>query len=654
MLTRPVFSLLCLTCAGPALNVAAEDVPGWLREASTRKVPEYGAKVPAVVLLDEAHAIVDETGRVTTSRRYAVRILSLEGRNEAQASFIYLLGSAKVREMRAWLISPSGELLKLGKETEYDRAYSANDLYNDIRQRGCNAHAKADPGSVFGYESAIEERPPFAQFVWRFQWRLPVLVSRYVLTLPIGWRFDAFVYNHPEVAPIADGSTSTWDVRNLPFIEPEPSGPHLDSLAPRLALTYYPGANAKPQSVLSFSTWSAVSRWLSGLNDPPSEPDAEIAAKAKELVASARSEFQRIQAIGYFVRHIKYVSIQTGLGRGGGFRPHAAADVFRNDYGDCKDKASLTRAMLKAVGIQSYALFVNTNDRGYVREQWPSPEQFNHAIVAVKVSTETNAPAIVEHPAFGRLLAFDPTNGNTPVGELPMYEQGGLGLLGAGEAGALVRLPMSQPIANLVAREIRASISDAGTLTASIREETHGQAAIGERQQYYGRTRPDYDKIIERSVARYATAGVLSKLNVADQGSRFTLTFDMEAPGYGQMKADRLMVFKPVLLGRREAEFLTDPKRNYPVLLNPSLFRENIHIKLPQNFKPDELPDPVKLQSPFGEYTARCELTNGELVFARTMEVRAVSVPPEQYQELRKFYQKILAEEQSVVVLERQ
>ena len=50
------------------------------------------------------------------------------------------------------------------------------------------------------------------------------------------------------------------------------------------------------------------------------------------------------------------------------------------------------RAMLKAVKIDSYLVSIFPGDPDYVREEWPSPQQFNHCIIAVKVSDETKFP----------------------------------------------------------------------------------------------------------------------------------------------------------------------------------------------------------------------------------------------------------------------
>ena len=652
-LTR--FAIVCLifrvVLAGPH---AAEAPPAWLVEAARRPLPQYDARVPAVVLLNERRATVSDAGKVTISIRRAIRILARNGASEARAAEVYTSGASTVRVTRGWMIAPSGEDLKLNKENEYDRPYSPNnDLYSDVRVHGLDASRKADPGSVFGYESVIDETPLFAQFEWSFQWQLPCLVSRFVLTLPAGWHAAASMVNSAALVPTVDGTTSTWELRNLPYIESEPARPELDSLVPRIAISYYPAAGAGASLPVAFSAWSDVSKWLFALNDPPAEPDDAISSKTREVVAGAHSDFQKIQAIGYFVRSIKYISIQTGVGRGGGYRPHTAGEVFRNAYGDCKDKAALMRAMLKAAGIVSYPVFLNATDRDYVREEWPSPEQFNHAIVAVRVSSETQAPAVIDHPALGRLLIVDPTNPLIPPGELPMVEQGGLALVAAVDKSALVRLPMTSSEANLTEGEIHASLSATGMLTATVEEAWHGYAAVAPRCNYYGRTRPDFDKSIEEWVAENVTGAAVSRIEPADSSypSRFTATFGMTATAYGQMKGGRLMVVKPYILGRRYSILFINPTRSNPIALNAESFRNKVHITLPPGFKLDELPEPLQLDAPFGHYSAKCELSGAELFCSRDLEFRFASVPVEQYAEVRGFFEKILNEEQSLVVL---
>jgi len=135
------------------------------------------------------------------------------------------------------------------------------------------------------------------------------------------------------------------------------------------------------------------------------------------------------EAIGRYAQGVKYVSIQTGVGRGGGYRPHAAAEVLAKNYGDCKDKANLMRAMLKMMKIEAYPVIIYSGDPTFVRKEWASPSQFNHCIIAIRVSPETKAATVIEHAKLGRLLIFDPTDGETPIGDLPYYLQGSLALV---------------------------------------------------------------------------------------------------------------------------------------------------------------------------------------------------------------------------------
>ena len=143
------------------------------------------------------------------------------------------------------------------------------------------------------------------------------------------------------------GSVYTWELRNLAPINLEPSSPQVSSLVPRLAVSFYPKGDTQPNSLKTFSNWAEVSHWLSELHDPQAIADEPLAAKTRALTANATTELDKIRAIGRFVQSIKYISIDIGVSRGGGMRPHSAAQVFAKSYGDCKDKANLMRAMLK-------------------------------------------------------------------------------------------------------------------------------------------------------------------------------------------------------------------------------------------------------------------------------------------------------------------
>ncbi len=646
--------MLILTIASGA-RAAGDDMPAWLQQAAKASVPAYEKDVPAVVLAAEQRVTVNEDGRVTTVNTFAVRILAREGRKYAQALAYYESDAGKIRELRAWLIRPAGPVKKYGKDETIDAMEDPNDIYNESRYKMIDASDDADAGAIFGYQSTTEERSIFSQDIWSFQARLPTLSSRYVLSLPTGWTAKSVTFNHAPITPTTSGSTYTWELSDLPPISAEPSGPRVTSLAPRLAIGYFPPGDTSSPNFKTFSTWAEVSYWLSQLHDPQSNANETLAEKTRQLTANARTELDKIRSIATFVQSIRYISIDIGVSRGGGMRPHAATDVFAKSYGDCKDKANLMRAMLKVLNITSYPVVIYSGDPYYVREEWASPFQFNHCIIAIKVGDETQVSTIVTHPKLGRLLIFDATDDDTMVGDLPDHEQGSWALLVAGDVGSLVRMPVTPAESNALDRQVDASLSEEGLLSASVQEKASGRWASGYRSEFRHMSRPEYQKAIEGWISAGATAARVNKVESNDDvtAGHFKLDVDFVAPAYGQLMQNRLLVFKPAMVSRRESLALTAGKRTQPVVLRSNAYSETVRVKLPAGFDVDEVPDAVMLDTPFGSYATTYEVKEGQLVFTRKFVQRAGTIPVDQYNLVRSFFEKIRSAEQSPVVLAR-
>ncbi len=645
-----------IACLGALILMSvaafADDPPPWLKQAASTTLPTYDKEVHAVTLHDESRKTVEEDGKILTTTLWAVKILSREGRGYARASEGYNTGSGKIKEMRAWLIKPTGEVKSYGKKETVDLAEADNDVYNDSRQRVISAVDDADAGCVFGYEIITEEREVFSQFVWFFQSLNPVIMSRLSVTLPAGWRAEALTFNHDKIEPVVSGNSHTWELRNLPPVEIEPASPRLSKLVARIAVNIFP-PEGKATLLKGFASWKDVSRYTSGLSDSQAGFNEPMAARAHELTANAKTEFERIQAIGRYAQSVNYISIQIDVGRGGGYRPHAAVDVFNKNYGDCKDKANLMRAMLKSLGVESYPVMIYSGDPNRVLPEWPSPQQFNHCIIAVKVSDATDAATVIKHPTLGRLLIFDPTDDDTPVGDLPDHEQGSFALIAAGEAGDLVKMPVTPPEANRLERTVEAELSPDGVLTAKLSERSFGQAAVEERRIFKRVARPQYVKYLERWVTQTApSANVLKSEPIDDaHGGKFALDVEFKSPNYAQSMRGRLLVFKPAIVSRRSSVFLTDSKRKHPVVLDSEAYDETVKIKLPEGFDVDEMPDSAELNQPFGNYAAKCEVKDGYLVFRRSLALKAGMIPVEQYNSVRSFFERIRSVEQTPVVL---
>jgi hypothetical protein len=116
---------------------------------------------------------------------------------------------------------------------------------------------------------------------------------------------------------------------------------------------------------------------------------------------------------------------------------------------------------------------------------------------------------------------------------------------------------------------------------------------------------------------------------------------------------DTLLVFKPVVVARRDSTALKKEKRTQPLVIRPSSFVERVEIALPEGFRVDELFPPAELISTFGRYQAKAEVRDNHLLFERSLELRSTTLPATEYETARIFFEKMLQAEQSPVVLKR-
>src|SRR5579862_288384 len=612
----------------PALLAIAADkppeVPQWVREAVGAAVPNYPAKVTSVVLVQEEAVTVDIDGHRLMRERGAIKVLQESG-EKIEAYRTYNTKNGRIRDFQAWMIPPSGKPVAFAKNRVLDVPISPN--WEEQRAKMVEAPS-APPGSVFAWEVTEEEKTVFTQYGYFFQGRSPVLNSRFSLTLPQGWEVRGAMMNHQDMDPQVNGSTYTWELRSLPWIEREVHSPSLAALIPRVMVSYYPPAGNRA-GLQGLKDWTGVSAWLSLLMDPPAAVTPAIQAKAVSLTANARSEIDKIRAIAAFTQATMYVSVDMNVTRGGGYTPHGAEDTLTRNYGDCKDKATLMRALLKAAGIEAYPVVIYSSDRTYVRPEWASPFQFNHAIVAIRVSDAIALPTVLTDTPLGRLLIFDPTDPITSLGDLPKSEQGSHALLVAAERGALLTMPQLSPDANRLESTVDASMKADGSVEARVRRDYYGQASVELRSIERTEGGDVVKKVFERGLSRRLNGLSVRKIETDTKAgdNRLGLNIDLAADKFGQLMQGRLFVVRPGLLTTGGDYWFTTKERVAPIRLQSDLRRDSIHIKLPAGFKLDELPEPAKIDSPYGTLEAKWTVTGEEIQMDETLQIRDAIVP---------------------------
>ena len=382
-----------------------------------------------------------------------------------------------------------------------------------------------------------------------------------------------------------------------------------------------------------------------------------IKQKVNALVAGKTGQLQKMQAIAAFVQHdIRYVAIELGIG---GWQPHAASDVFSHRYGDCKDKATLLRTMLREIGVESYQVVINT-ERGSITHDSPAHSAFNHAILAIKLPDEAakdpSLIAVIQHPKLGTILFFDPTNDVTPFGQIRGHLQANYGLLVLPEGGELVELPQQPSAMNSIQRVGTLTLEASGILKGDVKEVRLGDRAASERYRLRTVTKNEdrikpIEGLLGGSLSNFQIARA-SLINLDRTDQPFGFNYSFQSSNYAR-SAGNLLLVRPRVLGNKSSGILeTKEPRKFPLEFDgPSRDTDTFDIALPPGYEVDELPPPMDVEYSFGSYHSKTEASGNVIHYTRSMEITELSVPVSKMEELKKFYRMIASDERNTAVL---
>jgi hypothetical protein len=647
---------ICFFVAALVVSAAAnDDGPPWMRALVNVTVPSYDEKTDAVLLYSETNVTVLSADKIRLHVREAYKILRPEGREHGTV-YVYFNPNRKITSLHGWCIPAQGKGFEVKDKDAIDIAppIEGGELVSDVKFRVLRIPAP-DPGNIVGYEYEVEEQPFFLQDTWYFQERDPVLASHYSLQLPPGWAFKASWLAHPEVKPDeAHGNVLQWAVNDIKGIRYEPDMPPWTGVAGQMIVSFFPAGEAAENN--AFATWENMGNWYLSLVGGQMDSSDAIKQEVNTLTAGKTAQLEKMQAIAGFVQHdIRYVAVELGIG---GWQPHSAPDVFSHRYGDCKDKATLMRTMLREIGVDSYHVLINTR-RGSVTHDSPAHNGFNHAILAVKLPDGMNDPslvAVVQHPKLGRILFFDPTNDVTPFGQIGGYLQANYGLLVTPHGGDLVELPQQPSAMNSIERVGKMTLDTNGVLKGDVTEVRLGDRARLERSHLRtvtkstDRVKP-IESLLAGSLPNFQVVHA-SLVNLDHSDLPFGFDYSFESANYAKI-AGNLLLVRPRVLGSKSSSVLeTKDPRKFPLEFDgPSRDTDSFDITLPPGYEVDELPPPTDADFSFGSYHSKTE-ANGQLLhYTRTMEIKELSVPLSQMDELKKFYRMISADERNTAVL---
>ena len=196
----------------------------------------------------------------------------------------------------------------------------------------------------------------------------------------------------------------------------------------------------------SYATWDDFGAWWWNLIDSGITVSPEMKTKVAELVDGKATLREKVSAIyGFVANDIRYNAWEFGVH---GYQPYTAPVIFSRQFGDCKDKGILIRAMLSEIGVEAYpVLILRTADGRHGGRRFEEDlelamvNHFNHCIAYI--------PAQQDLPA----MFVDGTARLHPLNVLPYDDRGAQVLIVKPEGIERVRIPFSEAADNTMAQE---------------------------------------------------------------------------------------------------------------------------------------------------------------------------------------------------------
>lgn len=459
------------TCLGARLpDWASAIAEGPLPAAAADSFEEFQ------VLMAERTLTYHPDGRVTVEDRIAKR--ALNGASDDVGFGAIALGSSwRLESSRAWH-QPPGEKAKKSRRRSMFELSDTSLFLSDSRTRGVAIPGVVE-GSLIFFEFRAEWTPYALSFRYVFGGDEPVVRSRLVVDVPVGWRVDSEWIGAPGPAPTSLGSATVWEVSDVvrPKAAPLTGDAGDDRLT--LAVAAVPPADLGPNAPALFRSWGDVSEWMSRLIDDRADPDGVPTAGSGADDESDVDPLLRIESAARSVRDsVRYVAKEVGID---GYRPRKAAETSATLWGDCKDKSILLQAVLASQGVTAFPVLVNATSGYTVAEGVPTLDAFNHMVTAVALGDREVpghlAGAVVEDPEHGNLLIIDTTDEYASPGSVPGAILGHRALVVDGPRGSLVTVPGTSPENHRVEQSLTANILDDGSVAFNRRRTLVGQPA---------------------------------------------------------------------------------------------------------------------------------------------------------------------------------
>jgi transglutaminase-like putative cysteine protease len=464
----------------------------------------------------------------------------------------------------------------------------------------------------------------FPKFIPVIEYNQSLVHADYQLLIPASVKFASHGNNIPDpVKTTSDGKDLyTWKLSGFRAVEEEREMPEFREVMPFMMVR--PEQFVFDKSAGTQQTWKDMGIWqwnlLNGRDDlPPTAME-----KIDQIIKGATTDIEKAKRLyEYLQQSTRYVSIQLGIG---GWQPIAASSVCKTGFGDCKGLSNYLKAMLKAVGINSYYTVISVDNKDFYPD-FASLGQSNHVILTLINKTDT--------------IPLECTSSHMPFGYIHSNISGHNALLVTPDGGKLIRLRANPDDSNRTTNALHITLDE--NALAQINVNSLYAMENYEDMLSFVKISDNDDRMKYLKKEFNLPSISISDLNMTEKKEAcptIALHYQATSDTYATKSGSR--IFLPVNpLSARLLQY-SKRKRHFPVVFEGGSTQcDSIVIDLPKGAQIETLPENVRIEKAFGSFTSTITKGDGKLFIIQTMSKRHGNYPASINDDLKEFIQAI-------------
>jgi hypothetical protein len=564
-----------------------------------------------------------------------IKVLTDAGKTYADVE-IPIVPWIKIHDLEARAIHPDGSISELNSKP-FEKVIFKNRNFKFL------AETFTLPNVVVG--TIIEYRFRL-QSSWSYinQWILDhdlFTVKEHFLFKHAGPFVMSYVVSGSTAKPEKKNETYELELTNVPPFRQEEQMPPTENY--KASVRFFYGTTDK-YGIRGF--WTEKARWWSlGANNFIGDYRAirEAAATAIGSGTDPEEKLRKLYARVQQIRNLYWERERTDKEEK---KEHlkenkSVADVLKHGYGNSYEISALFVAMARAAGFDASLILVASREHRFYSDEFLDSSQYNWTIAGVNLQ--------------GKNLLLDPATKFCPFGFVRWTNTATSALKIGKDTWNFIIMPSLGQDRAVVLRSAQVALDDQGSLKGHVTVTFEGGEALERRLLDLQTDETGRNKGLEEEVASWLPAQSIVKMTYSkgwkETGGSVIADMEIEVPSYAS-KAGKRLLLPSSLFPTKQKSVFRPAERKYPVYF-PSAFSEldETVIKIPAGYVAETIPESLEVRPDFGMYRNSTKVSEDQIVNTRGLFISQFMFKPAQYPELKEFFVKAEAADQSQAVL---